>query len=168
VNLPVPKKRLRLFLASAFAVIALVSLAFTYAIVAKKQEVSEATRREQARLAYEASPEAKEAMADREFTARKAETQEFMQAMFARTCQNTFLDRGLDVHCSVSDEQTLLITGSPVNRAFADRFMRERSAIQTIKGFGFTTISFWNGKTNGFSSDMFMREFDLTSTRMYP
>lgn len=129
---------------------------------AGKRIEAERQKQAEARRAFESTPEGQKSKAAREKAEREVETKKVTRVMTAQNFEQTFLNRGFDVHCSDDEDKlTLIVHGPAVNRVFAHQFMGTRSIVKSLREAGFTTVSFWNNKS-GFSSDLFMQDYGLT------
>ena len=87
----------------------------------------------------------------------KEETGNLKRYIFAKKCEDAFLDIGYDLKC-LDDEtgKKLMIVGSPVNRVFVHK-VASTFHPNDLKRMGFRTLEFWNGAM--FSS--YSETFDL-------
>ena len=116
----------------------------------------------EAKHKFDATPEGRRAEKKRNQDELKASAQRIERTFYAKSCEDSFLDHGLDVRCAVDeDKRELMITGPTVNRVFAHQFFMAHNAVKALKAAGFTGVYFSNDKS-GFSSEFFSQEFDLT------
>jgi hypothetical protein len=129
------------------------------ALQARKDAVTK-EEKAKAQSAYDATSAGKKAKASREKAQLDASVKKTERFLFARLTKKGFRDHGLNVQCEESvGKLTFLVVGEPVNRVFAQQFMKTASLVKGMRSAGFKTVRFWNGHS---LTGIYTQEYDLT------